>query len=757
MKTAVALLLSLLLGAPQAALAAQTASPPSQDTAAPGPTIRRFALIASANDGGPGRTRLRYADSDARAMAEVLKSLGGVRTDDLVLVPSATRSSLEQSFGRLRSHVAQAVSGPRAVSRQVIVYYSGHSDEEGLLLGNERVSYNDLRGWIDGAGADVRIAVLDSCASGALIRRKGGARVPAFLNDLSTDARGHAFLTASAASEAAQESDRIGAAFFTHYLVSGLRGAADVSRDGKVTLGEAYNFAYNETLRRTERTAAGPQHPAYDFQLAGSGEVVLTYLRDSSAVLVLDDKMAGRVFVRDNQGRLLVEMRKEPLYPVELGLEAGDYNVLLDADGRPFEKRVSLRQGQKTRLRSNEMQPVAALVAATRGDVAASVGNGTGVEAVVGASGSAPVGPYKHVPFELMLVPGVRTSGGGNARIHNNFVMGVLSHSHSVSGMQLSLGANVAVERMNGVQLAVGMNMVRGPGAGVAIASTNVAMDSFSGVQISDLVNVIKGQGRGLQLSIGNWVEGSFTGGQAGVLGYAKSGVRGAQLGVVTVARGKSRGVQASVVGLNENLRGLQLAVINVGGSVSGAQIGVVNIADKVDGLQLGVVNVGRSVSGASVGLLSFIGDGYHRASFWSSEVLATNIGFKLGSKRVYTLLAGGIGRHEDKALYGVQAGLGLHFEPTEKVFLDVDASTINFANESQWLSDDGTFSTLRMVVGWQLMRHLAVYAGPTMNVDARRVNATFRREGFGVLEQRYGGSKFEVRLFPGLVAGMQI
>jgi uncharacterized caspase-like protein len=60
--------------------------------------------------------------------------------------------------------------------------------------------------------------------------------------------RGYAFLTSSSPDEVAQESDHIGASFFTHYLVSGLRGAADVTGEGKVTLNEAYQFAFNETL-----------------------------------------------------------------------------------------------------------------------------------------------------------------------------------------------------------------------------------------------------------------------------------------------------------------------------------------------------------------------------------------------------------------------------------------------------------------------------------------------------------------------------
>ena len=79
-------LVSLLLVAP--------AAPAPND----GAVLRRFALIASANDGGSGRARLRYADSDAVSVAEVLQRLGGLRAEDLKLVPGARRASLQAAF-----------------------------------------------------------------------------------------------------------------------------------------------------------------------------------------------------------------------------------------------------------------------------------------------------------------------------------------------------------------------------------------------------------------------------------------------------------------------------------------------------------------------------------------------------------------------------------------------------------------------------------------------------------------------------------
>lgn len=329
----------------------------------PAVAVRRFAIIASSNDGGPERARLRFADTDARAVSEVLGELGGLQRDDLLLIPNATRTLLLAAFDRMRGQLEKL--GPGQPRRELFIYYSGHSDEQGILLGAERVPYADLRNLIDASTAEVRIVVLDSCASGAVIRSRGGVHRPPFLSDASIAARGHAFLTASAADEAAQESDRIGGGFFTHHLVSGLRGAADSSRDGRVTLAEAYQFAYDETLRHT-RTAPRAQHPAYDIQLAGTGDLVLTDLRSTSAALVLADELSGRVEVRDALSRLVVEFSKERERPMRLGLPPGEYRIAIAES----EAAVLLRRDGETRLGPSDFKSRASEPAAKRGAAA---------------------------------------------------------------------------------------------------------------------------------------------------------------------------------------------------------------------------------------------------------------------------------------------------------------------------------------------------------------------------------------------------
>jgi len=147
--------------------------------------------------------------------------------------------------------------------------------------------------------ADTRLLLL-----GLAYPRKGRSPRPAFLFDASSDMEGHAYITSSSAAEAAQESDRIGGSFFTHYLVSALRGAADAHGEGRVTLNEAYAYAFRETLASTENTQYGPQHPAYEISLTGSGDLVVTDLRSSRAGLALSEELAGEVYVRDAKGNL---------------------------------------------------------------------------------------------------------------------------------------------------------------------------------------------------------------------------------------------------------------------------------------------------------------------------------------------------------------------------------------------------------------------------------------------------------------------
>jgi hypothetical protein len=323
------------------------------ETAVGAGVVQRYLLVAGANYGGLDRPRLQYAVSDAERFARVLVELGGVAPANEIVLKEPKLRDFLQALDLLSARVAEgqrAAAGSGGGRSEVLVYYSGHADEKGLLLGDDRYSYRSLRDRLDQIPADVRIAVLDACASGAFIRIKGGKTRPAFLVDQSSTMRGHAFLTSSAETEAAQESDRIGASYFTHYLVSGLRGAADSNGDGKVTLSEAYQFAFNETLGRTEQTRGGAQHPSYDITMSGSGDVVMTDVRQTSATLVLGEEMSGRFFIRNAAQQLVVELYKPAGRKVELGLEPGTYEVRLEREGASLVGKTQVGEGGRVVL-----------------------------------------------------------------------------------------------------------------------------------------------------------------------------------------------------------------------------------------------------------------------------------------------------------------------------------------------------------------------------------------------------------------------
>jgi hypothetical protein len=501
----------------------------------PGPvlTVRRFALVVGANDGGTERVVLRYAGTDAAAVSAVLQNFGGVASGDLESLTDPTPEALSEAIERMSTRIRAARHGGQHV--QFVFYYSGHSDEQGLLLAGQRVDYKDLRQEVQAVPADVRIAVLDSCASGAFTRTKGGTKRAPFLVSPAAEVKGHAFLTSSSVDEAAQESDRVGGSFFTHYFTTGLRGAADVDGDRLITLTEAYEFAFDETLARTEATRGGAQHAAYDIQLAGSGDLVMTDLRETTARLELSEAVGGRISVRTAEGTLAAELYKPPgSAAIGLALEPGRYQITVDDGSVLWRTELSVAQGRRAVLERDTLVRVQPEATVQRGSA----------PLVSGAS------EYQRIRFDMGLFPPLSINGQnrhGNKKIYNNASLALVwGHSARLDGVALSLGVSLVDERMSGAQLAVMAN--------------------------------VAGQSDGIQLSTG-WNHAELASGvQAGIVNHAERFDPGAQLGVVNVA------------GL---LRGVQLGLVNVGGDVKGAQLGLFNFSRRADAA-VGLLSVTR-------------------------------------------------------------------------------------------------------------------------------------------------------------------
>jgi hypothetical protein len=741
---------------PVLVLCAVLGAAPAPDAPAPTPLpIRRFALVAGVNDGGPERVPLRYARSDAERVAHVLERLGGVAASDDVLLLDPDGPALRAAFRDVEARIRAARATHRA---ELVLYYSGHSDEQGLLLRGTRVSYQEVRRWLETVGAQVRIAIVDSCSSGALTREKGGRRAPPFLVDTSSAVRGHAILTSSAADEASQESDRIAASFFTHFLVTGLRGAADTSQDGKVTVGEAYQFAFSETLARTERTRSGAQHPAYDIQLVGSGDVVLTDLRGTDATLVFPEAASGRFFVRDGDGRLVAELRKLAGRPVELGVEPGTYRVVRDDGERLAEAQLAVASGARTPVPVGRLTAVGREPTARRGGELALVAVDVSVFPPLSLNGEratlnrlqiglfgarttrlrgfglAPVLWAEEDVAGVQLgglgasaggsVEGTQVSGvggvAGSVRGAQVSGVGALAHGH-VEGAQLS-GVGGVAGSLLGTQVAGIGALAQGRLEGAQVSGIGGMAGSLAGVQLSGMLNMVRGDMVGLQIGgFASWAGGHALGGQISGVANVAAGFEGAQLGVVNVAA---------------ELRGLQAGVVNVStGTVRGSQIGIVNVSRQVDGIPFGLVNVVR--------------DGWRRILLVSDEDGTPALGYAGGNALFHTTLEASLRRTAAGARGWAAAGPGVHLR-FDRLGVDLDLLA------SHALDDEEPYAvvTLRALAALPIGPRVALVAGPTANVLLARDagSAPAVRGAFGEATRPDG-----TRAWVGLQAGVRL
>jgi hypothetical protein len=322
-------------------------------------TLHRFALIAG-NDRGGGDTRpLLYAQDDARKIYDIFRRLGGVRAEDSALLLNQKADEVLLALGRLEAKARDA--GQRGERTLLLVYYSGHAKDGALRLEETQIPLESLKGRLAQASADVKIGIFDSCRSGMLTRTKGARKMPEFEveSDVSRSARGLVILASSASDEDSQESDQIGGSYFSHYLASGLLGDADGSRDGRVTLSEAYTYAYNRTVADTAESAAGAQHPTYSFDLAGNGEVVLTDLTGRHEGLLFPAAAPpGAYFLIDGKGFVSAEIWKEQNVERRIALPPGTYHVKRRLIDRLRVGQIHIASGRFTTFEEAQLRDV---------------------------------------------------------------------------------------------------------------------------------------------------------------------------------------------------------------------------------------------------------------------------------------------------------------------------------------------------------------------------------------------------------------
>ena len=652
--------------------------------------VYRYALIAGTNDGGKERVTLRYAVSDAVQMLKVLMDLGGVQKGNILFLKDPTKAKLLSAFAKIDKVLSKLRS--KAERIEFIFYYSGHSDSKSLKLGNEQIYYKELREIIKKLNADVRIIILDSCASGALLTARGGKRVAPFLSETVNKMEGHAFITSSSVDENAQESDDIKAGFFTHNLISGLRGAADYSNDKKVTLNEAYQYAFEKTLTQSSQTLGGPQHPNYDIRLIGAGELVLTDLRRASATISIPKNVHGHVIVKSNKGNRIVETDKKKGKVAILALDAGKYDIIISGNNEIKYAKINIRNGSTVALSNDNLTTIDPKDAHIRGDGSIEIKKEAKIKKKAEHS----------TPVDVAFVYPLQAAGKDYDVEWFRFSL-LYGMNNNVTGIDFSGIANQTLGDSKAIRFAGIANITHGNNTAIAADFGGIANITFGD-------NTVYG---GQMAGITN-----FTTGKTALYGAQFAGIINYTDNAVFVGGGQGAGIANHSNGDLE-VNGIQVAgILNeaMGNTeINGMQIaGIYNLSsnyNKMSGMQLAsIFNYSSGVSTVNgvqaAGIFNYSkGSGYLDENSGSGFQLAFITNIKNGDRGEFTgfQLAGitNVTKDADFETNGFQFALFTNIHDSSRDFNGVQlASTVNQATY---------MNGLQLGVGWYSLLSLWV------------------------------------------------
>lgn len=324
---------------------------------------RRVALVVGIDRyQDPALQGLRYAGKDAVDLARVL-SASDRGAFEVHLVTSADGPVSRERFWE----AFEQASARLQPDDTFLVYFAGHGTLDLATGGTEHhlltsgssldrpaatgIPRAQLQARLGELPARRRVIVLDACFSGggrsqlapdtqdALRKLRGPAPPP----PAPRFSRYEAWLFAAVHHQAAQEDPRLENGVYTHFLVRGLEGEADLDGDGLVDVLEAHQWALDGTLAHTgggqvpllytERAGRSDIYLAGDPQHRGAAEwAVLSLERlPQGAQLLVNGQLRGSGAVEPGRHHFELRLGDASLLDEELEIEAGDW---LDLGGR---------------------------------------------------------------------------------------------------------------------------------------------------------------------------------------------------------------------------------------------------------------------------------------------------------------------------------------------------------------------------------------------------------------------------------------
>ncbi|MGL1934157.1 MAG: caspase family protein [Fibrobacterales bacterium] len=327
-----------------------------------------YGLFIGHNQGDPSDAKLKYSEKDAEKISSIFSHFGFLQPKNITLLKSPTKKEVITAFNQMQSTIAlhnKSTSEPAVF----IFYFSGHGDSHRMKLGSTSFTYHQFARLFKEIPARVKIGFFDACESGSLIRKKGVKKVAPVAINQSITAEGTILISSSAHNELSHESDQLGSSYFTHYFTNGLRGAADVSGDNKVSLMEAYTYAYHNTLIQSQSFFGTSQHPNAEFNMKLEGDLILTDLNRSGSGIILDSHLMGSITIANRDNLIVADLTKRSRIPLSIALNPGNYTLYQKNEETTRSHSFVVRRREQKEIYSTDLHTLPISIAYYKGTV----------------------------------------------------------------------------------------------------------------------------------------------------------------------------------------------------------------------------------------------------------------------------------------------------------------------------------------------------------------------------------------------------
>ncbi len=315
--------------------------------------------------------------------------------------------------------------------------------------------------------------------------------------------------------------------------------------------------------------------------------------------------------------------------------------------------------------------------------------------------------------IQISFLPFVGSNGRLSGNVINDYSINIFG-GYSLGTRQIELGFFFNTDRgdVSFLQIAGFGNLVGGNVYGIQAAGFfNVNQGETKAIQWAGFANTNLGEARGVQIA-----------------GFANTNIKSADgvlvAGFANFANGKSQGVQ--VAGFSNvqvgDYTGPQIAGFSniATKNIHGSQLSIFfNYARKVRGTQIGLFNYADTLGGVPIGLLSFVNHGYHKIEIAADEIFYTNLAFRTGVQRFYSMLHVGLkpesttGTNETVWSFGY--GLGTAPRLTRWLDLNIDL-TADHVNKGSFTNELSLLNKLYVGFDMKLTKKMSVTLGATLN-----------------------------------------